>query len=67
MLDLGPHASFIWAAYAVTVAVVAVLIVWAFAGEARQRRNLEELDSRGIVRRSARGRNQSASRGAEEE
>lgn len=56
MFDLGPHAAFIWAAYALTAAVIAILIVWVFVGEARQRRILDELDSRGIVRRSARTR-----------
>jgi heme exporter protein D len=54
MIDLGPHATFIWASYAMVVLVLAVLIVWAYASESRQRRLLAELESKGIVRRSAR-------------
>ncbi len=54
MIDLGQHAAFIWASYAVTALVLAALIVWAYAGERRQRRLLAELEAQGIVRRSAR-------------
>ncbi len=52
MMDLGPHAEFIWLSYAAAVVVVAALMVWAFGGEARNRAKLAELERRGITRRS---------------
>jgi heme exporter protein D len=52
MMDLGPHAEFIWLSYAAAVVVVAALMVWAFGGEARNRAKLTELERRGITRRS---------------
>jgi heme exporter protein D len=55
MIDLGPHAAFIWLSYAAAALVVMALIVWAFGGEARARAKLAELERRGIVRRSRRG------------
>ncbi len=54
MLDLGPHAAFIWAAYGAVLLVLAGLITWLVADDRRQRRLLAELEARGIVRRSAR-------------
>ncbi len=54
MIDLGPHAAFIWLSYAAALLVVAGLMLWAFGGEARQRAKLAEMERRGIVRRSAR-------------
>jgi heme exporter protein D len=53
MPDLGPHASFIWAAYAVTFIAVAGLTFFIVADDRRQRQALEELERRGIRRRSA--------------
>jgi len=55
MIDLGPHAAFIWLSYGAALLVVAALIAWAFGGEARARAKLAELERRGIVRRSRRG------------
>jgi len=55
MIDLGPHAEFIWLSYAAAMIVVAALIAWAFGAEARARAKLTELERRGIVRRSRRG------------
>lgn len=52
MMDLGPHAVFIWLSYAAATLVVAGLIVWAFGSEARQRARLADLEQRGIFRRS---------------
>jgi len=52
-LDLGPHAAFIWAAYAAVALVVAMLIAWLISDGARYRRQLSELESRGVRRRSA--------------
>jgi heme exporter protein D len=51
--DLGPHAAFIWASYAAVAAVVAALIVWLLADGARYRRQLADLEARGVRRRSA--------------
>jgi heme exporter protein D len=53
MPDLGPHASFIVAAYAVTALAVGALVAFILADDRRQRRLLAELDARGIKRRSA--------------
>jgi heme exporter protein D len=55
-MDLGPHWGFIAAAYIVTAAVVAALIMWVIADHAAQKRALAELERRGITRRSAESR-----------
>lgn len=51
-MSLGPHASFIIAAYIVTAIVVVALIAWIVADYMAQRRILGELDARGVRRRS---------------
>jgi len=51
-IDLGAHAGFIIASYAIFIAVVAGLIVWIIRDGAAQRRALAELEARGIRRRS---------------
>ena len=53
MLGLGPHASFIVAAYAVAFAALGVLTVATLADDRKQRRLLADLERRGITRRSA--------------
>jgi len=53
MPDLGPHAAFIWAAYAVTFIAVAMLIVFIVQDDRRQRQLLADLERQGIRRRSA--------------
>jgi heme exporter protein D len=53
MLDLGPHASFIIAAYAVTFVAVAALAFFIVEDDRKQRRLLAELERKGIRRRSA--------------
>ena len=53
ILDLGPYAGFIVAAYAAALAVVVALIVWIIADHRAQRRTLKDLEARGIGRRSA--------------
>ncbi len=53
MPDLGPHASFIIAAYAVTALAVGALIGFVLGEDRRQRRQLAELERQGITRRSA--------------
>ncbi len=51
-MSLGPHASFIVAAYIVTVIVVIGLTAWILRDYAAQRRILGDLEARGIKRRS---------------
>nr|WP_137046878.1 heme exporter protein CcmD [Pseudolabrys sp. FHR47] len=53
-MALGPHASFIVVAYLATVIVVLGLTVWIVRDYAVQRRILNDLESRGIKRRSQR-------------
>lgn len=53
MMDLGPHASFIVAAYVATFTIVGLLMAWlAYDGKV-QRRRIAELEARGVRRRSA--------------
>ena len=51
-MNLGPHADFIVAAYAVTIFIVAALIAWIALDYSAQRRILGNLEERGVVRRS---------------
>ena len=53
MLDLGTHASFILAAYAVTFVAVGALVVATLADDRTHRRKLATLERLGIRRRSA--------------
>ena len=53
-MNLGPHADFIVAAYAVTLIVVAALIAWVLLDYSAQRRTLGDLEERGVTRRSRR-------------
>ena len=52
MIDLGPHAAFIIAAYVMAALVVIGLIAWVLADHAAQRRLLADLEARGVTRRS---------------
>jgi heme exporter protein D len=54
---LGPHAGFIVAAYAVTVLTIGGLAGWIVLDRRALRQRLDELERRGIRRRSA-GREQ---------
>ena len=54
-MDLGPHAAFVWAAYGVVALVLAVLAVWLMLDGRRQQRLIDELEARGVRRRSERG------------
>ena len=51
-MDLGLHAVFIVAAYAMAALVVIGLIAWILADYAAQRRRLAALEARGVTRRS---------------
>ena len=53
LMNLGPHAGFIVAAYAIALAVVAGLIAWIVIDHRAQLRILEDLERAGITRRSA--------------
>ena len=53
-MNLGPHADFIIAAYAMTVFVVAALVAWVMLDYAAQRRILDDLEDQGVTRRSQR-------------
>jgi heme exporter protein D len=54
-MDLGPHAAFIWAAYAIVAAVLAGLVGWLVIDGRRQQRLVDALEARGVRRRSQRG------------
>jgi heme exporter protein D len=51
-MNLGPHASFIVASYAMAALVVLGLIAWVLADFRAQRRVLADLEARGVRRRS---------------
>ena len=52
-MDLGPHASFIWSAYAVVTVVIVALIAWLVVDGRQLERRLADLATRGVKRRSA--------------
>jgi heme exporter protein D len=53
-MNLGQHADFIVASYAITVFVVALLVAWVILDYSAQRRILGDLEERGVSRRSRR-------------
>jgi heme exporter protein D len=53
-VNLGPHADFIVATYAVTLFVVAGLVAWVVLDYSAQRRILGDLEQSGVTRRSQR-------------
>jgi heme exporter protein D len=53
-MTLGPHATFIVAAYAVAILVIVGLIIWVLVDHRAQRRLLADLEQRGVTRRSER-------------
>jgi heme exporter protein D len=59
-MNLGPHAAFIIAAYAIALLVVIGLIVWVELDNRAQRRQLKALEARGVTRRSAQATGTSA-------
>jgi heme exporter protein CcmD len=54
-MNLGPHADFIVAAYALTAFVVAAITAWVALDYSIQRRLIGDLEERGVTRRSRRG------------
>jgi heme exporter protein D len=55
-MDLGPHAGFIVISYAAAIAIVAGLIGWVMLDRRRLTRTVDELEAKGIARRSDRAR-----------
>ncbi|HRY07507.1 MAG TPA: heme exporter protein CcmD [Hyphomicrobiaceae bacterium] len=53
-MDLGPHAIFIWASYGAVAVVLLVLVAWLLWDGRHQQRLLEDLENRGVRRRSRR-------------
>lgn len=53
MFELGPHANIIIAAYAVAFVALGTLTLFIVADDRRQRRILQDMERRGIRRRSA--------------
>lgn len=51
-MSFGPHADFIIASYALTAFVVAALIAWVLLDHSALRRILDDLEERGVTRRS---------------
>ena len=54
IINLGPHAAFIIAAYVVAVMVIAALFAWITLDHRAQKRRLDALEARGVTRRSDR-------------
>jgi heme exporter protein D len=52
-MDLGPNAVFIWASYAVVAVVLIALTLWLVLEGRHLQRRLDELEARGVRRRSA--------------
>jgi heme exporter protein D len=55
-VDLGPHAAYIWAAYAAVAAGLAALVGWLVLDGRHQQHLVGELESRGVRRHSDRTR-----------
>jgi heme exporter protein D len=53
-MDLGPHAAYIWAAYTSVAAGLVALVAWLAIDGRRQQRLVDELETRGVRRRSSR-------------
>ena len=57
-MDLGPHAAFVWAAYGAVALALMLLSLWLVLDGRRQQRLIDELEARGVRRRSAPGSTQ---------
>jgi heme exporter protein D len=51
-MELGEHAGFIIAGYLISFFVIAGLVIWYFAANRRVQSRIDELEARGIRRRS---------------
>ena len=65
-MQAATHTGFIVAAYAAAVIVVGGLTAWVMLDYRAQRRNLADLERRGIARRSAAARPESIAQQAKE-
>ncbi len=63
MIDLGPHAAFIWSSYVIVSVVLAVLIGWLVWDGRRLKARLADLEARGVTRRSQRNGGETVRRG----
>ena len=63
-MNLGPHATFIIAAYAIAALVVIGLILWVEIDNRMQRQQLAKLKEQGMTRRSAKSGEKPAERAA---
>jgi heme exporter protein D len=54
-MDLGPHAAFIIASYALVAIVMLALVAWLVLDGRRHQRALDALEARGVRRRSHTG------------
>jgi heme exporter protein D len=54
-MDLGPHAAYIWTAYASVAAGLVALVAWLVIDGRRQQRLVDDLEARGVRRRSIAG------------
>ena len=53
-MNLGPHAAFIVTAYAAATVIVAGMIAWVTLDRRQLTRELDDLEARGVTRRSQR-------------
>jgi heme exporter protein D len=53
-MDLGPHAAYIWASYGIVALALGLLAAWLVWDGRHQQRLIDELDARGVRRRSDR-------------
>jgi len=53
-MNLGSHAAFIVTAYAAATAIVAGMIAWVTLDRRQLTRELDDLEARGVTRRSQR-------------
>lgn len=54
-MDLGKHAVFIWSSYGVVLVALTGLVAWLIYDGMRLSRRLDDLEARGVTRRSRRG------------
>jgi heme exporter protein D len=60
-MGLGPHAGFIVTAYAAAIVIVAGLVVWVMLERRHLTRAVDDLEAKGITRRSERARGDATS------
>jgi heme exporter protein D len=53
-MDLGRHAAFIWSSYAIFAVVLVGMVVWLITDGRRLKRGLDDMEARGVRRRSER-------------